>query len=74
MLSHYLEEQREAVAHTKALARMTAFELARLLAPIWGWKVEDEDDVSKPGACEHETFRKLPGGELECVACGARGY
>jgi hypothetical protein len=64
----YLFESRRDAERTKAQARTTAFELARILAPLFGGEVKDDDDgESSRSTCDH-TFGE--GGM--CVLCGLR--
>jgi hypothetical protein len=80
----YRFEQAREVERLKALARLIGVEVARevgrLFLPVWGYQLKesgatDGQGPPAPGQCEHEEWKKLPSGELQCLnpACGAVG-
>ncbi len=69
----YLFESRREGQSAKGLARRIAFELARILAPLWGGEVEDEEEELPQRTHEHV----FVDGECDCglqIKDGVTGY
>jgi hypothetical protein len=49
----YRDEQEQELERVKVLARMTAIETARLLAPMWGYELKEAQGVER-SPVEHE--------------------
>jgi hypothetical protein len=62
----YLFESRRETARMKSLARGVGYEVARILAPLWGGEVKSEDySWLERAGCDHEF-----GERGACVFCG----